>query len=160
MNTVTIDLDNLTAEEQEAVKQLAEKKKKPYWVPKYGDIYYYLGSDGSICTTIDYEDAVDKWNSFTENCFETEEEAEEAIMRLQMQTKWKRLSLEAGEADNPWDGEHKHWVVFFANGALHYWDHTSINYGVTHFPSRESLEFAVAELGEENVKKYILEVEE
>lgn len=29
MSTVTIDLDNLTTEEQETVRQLSEKKKEP-----------------------------------------------------------------------------------------------------------------------------------
>lgn len=35
MNTITIELDNLTTEEQETVRRLAEKKK-PYWVPVKG----------------------------------------------------------------------------------------------------------------------------
>lgn len=34
MNTITIDLDNLTTEEQETVKELAEKKKEPCQAPE------------------------------------------------------------------------------------------------------------------------------
>lgn len=159
MSTITIELDNLTAEEQKTVKRLAKKKKLPYFVPEYKEIYYYLGSDGSVCISTNCEDDVDGWNFSTGNCFRTKEEAEEAKIRLQMQTKWKRLSLEAGEADNPWDGKHEHWAVCFNNDALYYWDFVNMNYGTTYFPSLKSLEAAIAELGEENVKKYILGVE-
>lgn len=38
---IEIELDNLSKEEQETVKRLAEKKKEPYWVPNVNE--YYLG---------------------------------------------------------------------------------------------------------------------
>lgn len=159
MSTVTINLDNLTTEERETVRRLA-KKNKSYWMPEDGEPFWYINNAGYVeygC----FSYAIPEHRFYLEigNCFRTEWEAEEALTRLKMQTKWKRLSLEAGEAVNPWNGKHKHWVVCFDNG-LCYLDYTCANYGTTHFPSRESLDSAVAELGEENVKKYILGVEE
>lgn len=162
MSTITIELDNLAAEEQETIKRLAKKKKKPYWVPKNGETYFRIDEYGFIDYTQNDEKDDDNFAISIGNCFRTREEAEEAKTRLQMQTKWKRLSLEAGEAENPWDCEHGH---YFA-----YWDcvdekigndfHIKWINGATNFPSAESIKAAIAELGEENVKNYIFGVEE
>lgn len=161
MSTITIDLDNLTAEEQETVKRLAEKKK-PYWVPEKGETYFLIDEYGFTADTRNDKLNGDNFAISIGNCFRTREEAEEAVTRLRMQTKWKRLSLEAGEADNPWDGKHKHYYA--------YWDsyekkigndyNSGLIDGLIHFPSEESLKAAIAEIGKENVKKYILGVTE
>ena len=148
---IEIELNNLTAEEQETAKRLAKKKEKPYFVPKEDDEYFGIAYSGDIA-----------FNISIGNCFRTKEEAKEALTRLQMQTKWKRLSLEAGEADNPWDGEHKHYEVWYSDC----WNEIRINYiysgryGTVTFPSEDSIKAAIAEIGEENVKKYILGVEQ
>lgn len=161
MNTITIELDNLTEEEQETVKRLAAKRKEPYFVPKEQERYFFCHSDGVVLAT--YNCSIhDEFEISIGNCFRTREEAEEAKIRLQMQTKWKRLSLGAGEADNPWDWEHKHYFVYWnSKGEILYTDFNDdfISQN-TYFPTLKSLKAAIAELGEENVKKYILGVTE
>lgn len=160
MSTITIDLDNLTAEEQETVKRLAAKKN-PYFVPKEQEKYYFCHSDGVVLAT--YNCSIhDEFEISIGNCFRTREEAEEAKTRLQMQTKWKRLSLEAGEADNPWDGKHNHYFVFWnlEDEILDTDCNITMIFQKTYFPTFKSLKAAISELGEENVKKYILGVEE
>lgn len=158
---IEIELDNLTKEEQETVKRLA-KKKKPYWVPKKGETYFLIDEFGFVSTEHNNGTNGDGFAISLGNCFRTREEAEEAITRFKMQTKWKRLSLEAGEAENPWDGGHLHYLAYWdcTNKKIGNDCHTQWINGATPFPSKESLQAAIAELGEENVKKYILGVEE
>lgn len=161
MSTITIDLDNLTEEEQETVKRLAEKKK-PYWVPEKGETYFLIDEYGCIDYTQNDEKDGDDFTISIGNCFKTKEEAKEAITRLQMQTKWKRLSLEAGEAENPWDKKHGHWYLFYdsTTSIILIYNNVYLRNDSISFPTKESLEAAIDELGEENVKKYILGVEE
>lgn len=159
MSTITIDLDNLTAEEQETVRRLAEKRV-PYWKPKEKEKYFVITEDADIDSYAWCDDRNDNASFALGNCFKTEKEAKEAIKKLQMQTKWKRLSLEAGEADNPWDGENMHWFAYWhcLSKELRYDFSGMWKQEKTYFHSKESLKAAIAELGEENVKKYILEV--
>lgn len=155
-----IELDNLTKEEQEIAKKLAEKKV--YWVPNVGEHYWYFKAVDDVFFTENNETEIDKFRISIGNCFKTEKEAKEAITRLKMQTKWKRLSLEAGEADNPWDGEHEHHFAYwsYSEEEICYYHHCFGNSGQIYFPFEKSLEAAIAKLGEENVKKYILGVTE
>lgn len=160
MSTITIELDNLTAEEQETVRRLAEKKKEPYFVPVKGEKYFLIDGCGFIDVAHNDEMDGDGFTISIGNCFRTEEEAKEAKIRLQMQTKWRRLSLEAGEADNPWDGDRRHWFAYWhcRSKEIRY-DFSDIwKQEKTYFPSEESLEAAISEFGEENVKKYIFGV--
>lgn len=157
---IEIELDNLTAEEQETVKRLAEKKKA-YWVPEHMEKYFHIITCGDIARDNNDGNDYDMFNLSIGNCFKTEKEAKEAIKRMQMQTKWKRLSLEAGEADNPWDGGCGHWeVTYYVKDGIGYDEMTTCQDGVIHFPTEKSIKAAIKELGEENVKKYILGVEE
>lgn len=159
MSTITIELDNLTEKEQETVKRLAEKKN-PYFVPKKGEAYYNVSGYGCIAKTQNEKFDGDDFAISIGNCFCTVAEAREAITRLQMQMKWKRLSLEAGEAENPWDGKHEHYYVYWdsADKKIDNDYHDMWKDGQIFFPSEKSLKAAIDEIGEENVKKYILGV--
>lgn len=159
---IEIELDNLTKEEQETVKRLAEKKKKAYWVPNVDERYWYLRDIGDVFITENNETGVDDFRISIGNCFKTEKQAREAFIRMQMQTKWKQLSLEAGEADNSWDGKHKHYYAYWdCRGKKLRYDYNDIWIQERiYFPSAESIYTAITELGEENVKRYILGVME
>lgn len=159
---IEIELDELTKEEQETVKRLAKKKEKPYFVPNKQERYFFILSDATFDDSMCHGDIMDIGAVSIGNCFKTEKEAKEAITRLKMQTKWKRLSLEAGEADNPWDEEHEHHFAYwnYVEEEICYYHHCLGNSGQIYFPSEKSLEAAIAKLGEENVKKYIFGVTE
>lgn len=160
---IEIELDNLMADEQEMAKKLAKlakkEKKNSIWKPQIGDTYYFIDGSSANYSTWD-DDFIDRDWFAIGNCFQTKEEAEEALIKIQMQTKWKQMSLEAGEADNPWDRKHNHYFVE--------WDTEDKKLDIdcnaifftqkTYFPTEESLEAAITELGEENIKKYILGV--
>lgn len=160
-----INFKNLSETEKEKLLALIEKasnKPAPYFIPQKREEYWFVAENGEIRHYM-YRDYIEDIHAFeTGNCFRTEEEAEEARTRIKMQAKWKRLSLEAGEADNPWDGEHKHYFVFWNfKGEILYtdFDNDFISQKI-YFPTEESLNDAIAELGEKNVKKYILGVKE
>ena len=56
---IEIELDNLTVEEQETVKRLATKKKKPYFVPKEQERYFFCHSGGTGGLMMTNEEAIE-----------------------------------------------------------------------------------------------------
>lgn len=164
MEQITILLDNLTEDERNQLMKLVEKANEPkskVWKPAKDGEYWCLWCSGAV-TRDRYEMPVDVYRWELGNCFPTEEEAEEEATRRKMLVKWKRLSIEAGEEDNPWDGRNLHWAVSWdcEGKCFHYFAYENCKYPISHFPSSDSLKAAIAELGEENVKKYILGVKE
>lgn len=160
---IKINMDNLTAEERETLIKLVEKANKlksRVWAPKDGEKYWF------ITTTDGIDDAyagniISNQRWLIGNCFPTKEAAQEEVTRREMLTRWKRLSIEAGEEENPWDEISDHWFVFYDCGmqSLMHSTYCIVRTGDIFFPTKESLTAAIAELGEENVKKYILGVE-
>ena len=162
---ITISMENLTKEEREQlmklVKKASEGKESKIWKPKDGQGYYTI-FNGEICNYY--------WNgvSFDEQAFAvgdvflTREEAVEELERRKILTQWKRLSVEAGEEENPWDANNCHWYVFYKSNLkeIDIDFYSEFNLGIVYFPSLESLENAIQIIGEENVKKYILGVKE
>ena len=165
MNEIKINLDNLTAEEREQLMKLVEKGGKPepkVWEPKEGEKYWFLNSWSEVKEVTYFDDTLSKRLLAFGNLFPTREAANEERKRKVMIARWKRLSIEAGEDDNSWDGEHHHWAVSwdYRGKRFQYFAYESSKYMNHHFPSADSLKAAIAELGEENVKKYILGVRE
>lgn len=69
------------------------------WAPKYGEEYWSIRADGSICqdSWMSYSGDVDKY--LFGNCFRTKEEAKQAAEKLKA---WKRLE-DAGFKFKGWD---------------------------------------------------------
>lgn len=165
MEEIKINLDNLTAEERETLMKLVEKGNKPRSrVPhptqqNKGYVINWCGSRVN-CGGVFVDDALKCADEFG-FWFPTKEEAEDERTRRKMLTKWKRLSIEAGEDENPWNGTSGHWFVFLdPKSGIGYNYHQYIRHGLVTFPSKASLKAAVAELGEDKVKRYILGVRE
>lgn len=98
-----------------------------------------------------------------DDCFyykEDAEDAEEAIRREKL-AEWKRLSILAGEGDNPWDGHNHHWYCYFSvlTGTVEIASYWSCRTSDVCFPTAASLKAAIDEMGEDNIKKYILGVD-
>lgn len=161
---LNVNLENLTNEEREALMKLVEKsqeKKSRVWKPSDCELYWSMDSS-LVFNSRWYDCEIDKERYECGNCFRTREEAEEELTRRQMLTKWKRLSIEAGEDENKWkhreNGWPKHWYVFFDEfeKVINCGANDGYHSESTYFPSKQSLLAAISELGEENVKKYIL----
>lgn len=165
MNEIKLNLENLSDAEREQLMALvgkANKQKSKVWKPEYGDVYHLigLGCSGDIGKLTWYNDESDIEAYELGNVFRTEEEAKEEITRRKILTKWKRLSIESGENENPWDREHGHYTVYFSKDRVLIQCIVANKMSTTYFASKRSIIHAISEIGENNVKKYILEVNE
>ncbi len=161
MDNITVNMENLSEEERTSLIALIEKANKPQskvWRPREGESYYRMNHAGDVWlgtwTNHKYDIAAYEIG----NCFQTEEEAEEKVEELKVKAKWKRLSIESGEEENEWDGINLHWMCSYSydsNGSKCIsW--TSHRYADIYFATKESLKNAIKEIGEDNVKRYIL----
>lgn len=159
--SLNVNVENLTTEERETLMKLVEKsnKKSKVWKPEYKETYWSIDSHQVFNSGWD-DCEVDNKRYECGTCFKTEKEAEEELTRRKMLTKWKRLSVEAGEEENEWNGANIHRYPFFnvVTRDIACNSNTSHRHGDIYFPTEESLLAAIKELGEENVKKYILGV--
>lgn len=162
---LNVNLKNLTAEEREALMKLVEKsneKKSKVWKPTLGERFYVISSYGVLDCRTWYDDAFCTNLFEIGNVFPTLDAAEEELTRRKMLTKWKRLSIEAGEGENEWSGENDHWEIGYSHltSELETYHLTNCKYSEVYFPTKESLLAAIEEIGEDNVKRYILGVKD
>lgn len=162
---LNVNLENLTAEEYEALMKLVEKSQKKnskVWKPTVGERFYFISTYGILDYRTWYDD-VPCTNLFEiGNVFPTLEAAEEELTRRKMLTKWERLSIESGEDENPLDSTNGHWSVCYNHltKKLNFSAVVHCKYEEVYFPTKESLLAAIEELGEDNVKRYILGVKD
>lgn len=162
---ITISMENLTNEEREQlmklVKKASEGKESKIWKPKDGQEYYTI-CNGEICIYNWNGIVFDEYIFAVGDVFRTREEAVEEVKRRKFLTQWKRLSIEAGEDENEWNRQNKHFYVIYdlVDKALRieYW--FSASNGSSCFPSMESIKNAIEIIGEKNVIKYVLGVKE
>lgn len=165
MDSISVNLENLSEQERDSLMKLIEKANKSQskvWKPEMNEKYWAVIIDGSIVFHLWKNDYFDNGVYNIGNCFRTEEEAKEEVTRLKMLKRWKDLSIDSGEEDNPWDGNTTHWYVFVSSydkqiclGLV-----SGVCDANIFFPTKEACEAAVNELGEDNVKKYILGIKE
>ena len=164
MNKVTIsfDLDKLKGEERATLLALVEKANKPkskVWEPEVGNNYICINADGGLTFVCSWRNSqTDQERYKLGNVFKTEAEAKFEVQRLKYLTQYKRLSIEAGELENPWNNDSPHYYAYYdckcnsLDFVSCYW----FRDGLIYFPTRESCKNAVNTIGEENFKKYIL----
>ena len=163
-NTISIRMENLSDTEREQLMKLVEKAnnnlKSGIWKPQEGESVYICFGNGTI-----YQDLYScNYRDYLEYglLFQTREEAEFEVRRRKILKHWKDLSIESGEEENPWDGENQHWVAtydYYSRDVVcdaHMVFRTSDIY----FSSKMKIISAIEEIGEENVKKYILNIKE
>ena len=162
MTTIQELEQNINSIKEELSK--LEKKLKTFklragrQMPENGDIYYFIGNDGSI-----FED---KWanNSYDQprfnsyNYFKTEEEAQKEIDRRLIKAKLNEIAnrLNGGQVIN-WDSAiQRKYYLNSDSGALNLsFSLVDKIEGATYCLSEYFLEVAVDEIGEECLFKYI-----
>lgn len=165
MEEIKVNLENLNKVERENLLALVEKANAPKnkaWKPLIGETYYFLFSEGDVAKDLGGFNPVVQNRYALGNCFRTKEEAQFEANRLKVLAQWKRLSIESGEADNPWDNKHEHYYVFYEykSGKLLYNNNRITQCTNVHFASEKAIENAIKVVGEENIKRYILGVKE
>lgn len=164
--TINVNLDNLSEENRKLFMELVAKsevKPNTVWKPNYKDEVWYISPTDckAYCFYWDDDDN-DKKLYAQGQVFRTKEEAEEEIIRRKTLKRWKDLSIESGENNNPWDGEcfHHHVVWNYSTSSIHITPVTLTRDNSAYFATRDALIDALHEIGKENVKKYILNIKE
>ena len=129
-------------------------------MPEKGDIYYFIGNDGSIFEDKWANDSYDqpRFNSY--NYFKTEEEAQREIDRRLIKAKLNEIAnrLNDGQVIQ-WNSaiQRKYYFNLDSEESSLHLNFSIIDKieGVTYCLSQDFLEVAVDEIGEECLAKYI-----
>lgn len=148
---------------EEQVKEI-EKPKYKRWRAEKGGKYYFLDSSCSVVYMVDYYIEFDRKRYEVGNYFKTKEEAEFRRQQLLYLQQYKDYLGEDLVTEDDWKkpslGKHATCIDNYCNGLTL----TTNNYlkiqGVIYSNSKEKIEKFIKEIGEDNFKKYILEVEE
>lgn len=167
MNIELVNIDNLTKAEQDAFKRLLKKLtcKSGVFKPKENQNYYFVTGDGLVECQDWRDDCYDDTNYELGNCFETEEQAEFAYKKQEVYMWLKRYALEHNEKRIDFaDNKQSKWCICLeietdcclsVVECFNWFDIKQV-----YFTSKEIAENAIAEIGEEKIKKYLFEVEE
>jgi hypothetical protein len=165
--TISLNLENLNDDERKLLMSLVEKGNKPKskaWKPAHGQTVYVLTADNKA-GTLRYNDRCNHYDRMAYeigNIFPTNEAAEEEAKRRKILKRWKDLSIESGEEENPWDNKHMHYSVFYncmkKTTEIFITDDTKRD--SVYFATEKSLRAAIKEIGEENIKKYMFNIKE
>ena len=138
----------------EGLLKVVEKKSK--FVPKDGELYWYVGLYGKTINTI-YDRGTDSWFINHHPVFRTDEEAKEYKLYLEILDKYKYEFT-----DEEWKDENiKKWFLcyFTDSDKLSECDTYMVKHpNCTFFKSKEDAKAFVEEAGEENVKKFMFDV--
>lgn len=167
MNIELKNLDNLTNDEKETLIKLVKKanEKSKVFVPEYGGKYYIIDPRGKIKCLPFGDDEYDEDCFSIGNCFETREETKFALEKQKVYTQLKRYALEHNECAIDWGNlEQIKWALSLnseTNNLLpqYTWQYYKSSQ-VVYFTSEEIAKNAIAEIGEDKIKKYLFEVEE
>lgn len=141
--------------------EIEEKQKK--WKPEYGETYYCINAD--CCTNFYRFDNDEFDNNCVKlgNCFATKEEAQFVADKIKYTQKFRQYVEEHSETIDWENNGQEKWYIYydFDNCCISYCDDDVWKIqGVIYASSQEILQDAIAYVGRENVKKYVLGVEE
>ena len=131
------------------------------WKPEYGEYYFCIDADGDVAIFTYEDDDVDKFRYLIGNMFKTKEETEEYAKKIKFQAKFKNFVKERNNELNWNDYDQSKWYMYYNHyrKEIMFLDETfNKNQGTIYASSEQILKDAINEIGEENVKKYILEV--
>ena len=141
----------------------SKEVKKGRWKPENGDIYYSLGSDGFIYSHRWCNDMMDAYRYTVNNIGKTKGELEEKKKKEIFQQQYKDYALEHNDKVD--------WENWRQQKNKCYYDHqdkeikidknqSCMYQGAVYFTNAQDIWDFIKLIGEDNFKKYILEVEE
>lgn len=147
------------------LKQIKSEEKEGKWKPKINKRYYFINDLGTVDWTNWCDDQIDNFRYLIGNIFRTQEEAEFCLEKIKIRSKFKDFIKERSK-DLDWGNSNSRQMKYY----LYYdnkYKQIEINsciyakiQGVIYASDRSILQDAIKEIGEQDVKKYILEVEE
>lgn len=151
---------------EEQVKGIKKPKYKR-WRAEEGEEYYFLSDLGEILSAIDCRDKSDNFLYNTDNYFKTVEEAEFRIRKLLAIQEYEDFLANDLVTDEDWKNPNilKYKAYFDFDPLRGLGIRTSADclmkyQGAIYSKSKEKIEKFIKEFGEDNFKKYILEVKE
>lgn len=162
-------LNNKEYEIEVSAEQIKEIKKPKYkrWRAEEGEEYYFLSDLGEILSAIDCRDKSDNFLYNTDNYFKTVEEAEFRIRKLLAIQEYEDFLANDLVTDEDWKNPNilKYKAYFDFDPLRGLGIRTSADclmkyQGAIYSKSKEKIEKFIKEFGEDNFKKYILEVKE
>ena len=148
-----IDLEGETLEVVEGGLLKIVNPKKGKYVPKEGELYWFIDSYGYVCSEFEY----DEWFIKHKTVFRTREEVQQYKRYLDVLDKYKYEFT-----DEEWkDCNLEKWVIkyFCNNQTLHVFSRFVGKYSnCTYFKSKEDAKAFIKEVGEENVKRFMFDV--
>ena len=131
------------------------------WRPEL-DEWYWTVYDTGRCGNCNWDnDSIDKWRYLTGNCFKTEEEAEEYRKQIEYTARYKNYIEEHSEPIYWNNGfQWKYYAIVNCNKGEIDTDESNNwkRQGVIYASSKQVIEDAIKEIGEDNFKKYVLGV--
>lgn len=173
MEEIKVNLDNLTNEERKTLLKLVEKGNKINKKRERLETYCCIGNDGGIVYQNDHyfnnnnDDDDKQYNEFhykLGNYFKTKEEAEFARKKQLVYQKLKDYALEHNTEEIDWNNPcQQKWLIRYVKcyKEIGYsWVTDTIYMNQIYFSSEKIARAAVEEVGEDNIKKYLLGVNE
>lgn len=162
MDSVVVNMENLSTEEREQLMKLIEKANNvedKVWKPKKYDEYYIITGYGEIHSDTWHDSNHNELVYSIGNCFRTKEEAEFAVERLKVIAEMKRIA--AKDDDVEWDGYLCHYFVFYdeRTSTLNIGTNSWCKYTFIYFASEERVQEAIDTIGEDRIKKYLFGIE-
>ena len=154
----------LTPEQEKQIKDYLGIKESKKFVPNYGDIYYYIPSDGYILETVYCKNHTpDRFRLVMGNCFKTKEEAEFTLEKIMVYQELKQFADENNGRPIEWNKlnvENYYIYLSHDDNILLVSDRWSCqDLGQIYFSSEELAKQAIAKVGEDRIKKYLFGVE-
>ena len=159
------EYENKIKELEKQIEELkmakVEEPQSKRWKPEYDETYWFLNG-GVYCEK--WTDCV--WDNFQYtigNCFKTKEEAEEYKKQIEYTARYKNYIEEHSEPLDWNDYEQEKWEAhfsFYKNIIITDCNLIEKHQGVIYASSKQIIEDAIKEIGEDNFKKYVLGVKE
>ena len=148
---------------EEQVKEI-EKPKYKRWRAEKCETYCSINSDGTTCIHTDFGDVIDNFLYSIGNYFKTKKEVEEYRKKLLYRQQYIDFIGEDIPTKEDWKNKYLYkfyaYYSYYDNKIEFYYDCQIKRCGVIYSKSKEKIENFIKKIGENNFKKYILEVEE
>lgn len=133
---------------------------KERYKPKLDEEYWAIDTNGEVECVTAYPQEVIDWDFLIGNCFETYEEAEEYKKHIEYTARYKNYIEEHSEPID-WNSCQSKYSVFYSTSKEQIGVEDSEYYkdqGTIYASSEQIIWDAIKEIGEDNFKKYVLEV--
>lgn len=167
MESINVNLNNLTQNEREQLMKLVEKGNRvmsKVWKPKHGEKYYLINSSEVTDYSWDGDgDYMDQYLYSIGNCYPTEEAAEFALERMKVLTELQRYAVEHNEGEIDWNNfrQTKYFICYehedkeITVDSRNYTQHNSV-----YFTDMGIALDAIETVGEDRIKKYMFGIED